>query len=68
MARKGEKYEGEQERLGNSKYVIEYEKARYGRLVVYVPYRDGYDNMAQCMVDLIKRTKDEISGALKGRT
>jgi hypothetical protein len=63
-----EKYEGNQTKLGNSKYKIEYKGRKYGRLVVYVPYRDGYENMAQCMYDLINLTKDEISGVLNGRT
>jgi hypothetical protein len=64
-----EKYEGKNEKLGNlNKYEIKYKKAIYGRLVVDVPYSDGYENMAQCMIDLIELTKDEIRGVLQGIT
>jgi hypothetical protein len=63
-----EKYEGQHKTLSNPKYEIEYKAAKYGRLVVYVPYRDGYKNMAQCMIDLITLTKDDISKELNGRT
>jgi hypothetical protein len=63
-----EKYEGKHIKLGNTEYEIEYKAAKHGRLVVSVPCGDGYENMARCMIDLITLTKDEISGALNGRT